>query len=72
MGVGNTNANLVPSEVISVQGQTRSQTAGSMKVQSVQSQAVAEAIQRSSEGASQQSGAPQVTATGLLCALDGT
>ena len=53
-----TNANLVPSEVISVQGQNASQTAGSIKVQSVQSQAVAEAVQRSSEGASQQSSAP--------------
>jgi hypothetical protein len=59
MGVGNTNANLVPSEIDSVQGHNASQTAGAMKVQSLQSQAVAEAIERSSEGASQQSATPQ-------------
>jgi FecR-like protein len=58
IGVGQTNANLVPSEVISVQGQTASQTAGSTKMQPVQSQSLAEAVQRSSEGASQQSSAP--------------
>ena len=34
-GVGQTNANLVPSEVISLQGQTASQSAGLTKVQSV-------------------------------------
>src|SRR5215475_1699826 len=44
-GVGQTSANLVPSEVISVQGQTASQSAGSIKVQSVESQAVTDAVQ---------------------------
>jgi hypothetical protein len=56
IGVGQTNANLVPSEVISVQGQNASQTAGSTKVQPVESLTLAGAIQRSGEGASQQSG----------------
>ena len=57
-GVGQTNANLVPSEVISLQGQTASQSAGLTKVQSVELQAVTDAVQRSSVGASQQSSAP--------------
>src|SRR5262245_32543839 len=60
MGVGQTSANLVPSEVISVQGQTASQTTGSIKVQPLQAQTRTDAIQRSSQGASQQSSAPPV------------
>src|SRR5262245_13400224 len=60
MGVGQTSANLVPSEVISVQGQTASQTTGSIKVQPLQAQTLTDAIQRSSQGASQQSSAPPV------------
>ena len=57
-GVGQTNANLVPSEVISLQGQTASQSAGLTKVQSVE---IASRYGCSSEverGASQQSSAP--------------
>ena len=58
MGVGQTNANLVPSEVRSVQGHNASQTAGSMKVEPVQSQTLADAVQRSGERASEQSASP--------------
>jgi hypothetical protein len=55
MGVGQTSANLVPSEVRSVQGHNASQTAGSMKVEPVQSQSLADAVQRSGARASEQS-----------------
>ena len=59
MGVGETNANLVPSELESVQGHNASQAAGAMRVLPVQAQALSEAIERSSEAASQQGGTPR-------------
>ena len=58
-GLGQANANLVPSEVISVQGQNASQTAGATQVQPAQTQSLAQATQQSTQQASQQGGAPQ-------------
>jgi hypothetical protein len=58
--VGDTNVNLVPAQVQSVQGQTGSQTAGSTQVQPVQTQTLARLSQQSAQQASQQSVVPQV------------
>jgi hypothetical protein len=58
--VGNANANLVPAQVQSVQGQTASQTAGSTQVQPAQTQTLAQQSQQSAQQASQQGAVPQV------------
>jgi hypothetical protein len=61
--VGDTNVNLVPAQVQSVQGQTASQTAGSTQVQPVQTQSLTQVTQQSAQQASQQSAVPQVPLT---------
>jgi hypothetical protein len=58
--VGDTNVNLLPAQVQSVQGQNASQTTGSTQVQPVQSQTLAQTSEQSAQQASQQSAVPQV------------
>ncbi|HEU0062917.1 MAG TPA: FecR family protein [Hyphomicrobiaceae bacterium] len=59
MGLGETNANLVPFAIDSVQGHNASQAAGSTKVPPVQSQGLGETVDRSGEQASQQGETPR-------------
>src|SRR5262245_22706347 len=59
LGVGETNANLVPSELESVQGYNASQASGTMRMLPGQGQVLAGEIQRSSEAASQQGATPR-------------
>jgi hypothetical protein len=59
LGLGETNANLVPSELESLQAYNASQAAGAIKVLPGSSQVLSEEIRRSGERASQQNATPR-------------
>ena len=72
MGVGESNADLVPSELQSLQGYNASQAAGAMRVLPGQGQVLAQEVQRLGERASQQHAirAPRPTFYALSMAPD--